>query len=319
MLHRIYKKNDINKDKYIGVGGHLEKDESPDECLVREIFEETGCHVEKFSCRGTVTFVSGRGLTEYMWLYTANGFKGELKACDEGELKWVKKDEVWDLELWPGDRIFFRLLAQNSPYFSLKLVYDSSDNFKSAFLNGRELELFDIYDENGNSLNRVEERGVVHTIGLYHKTVHIWIVRKIDDRYEVLLQKRSQNKDSHPGSYDISSAGHITAGDEPLPSAIRELKEELGILAFPEDLTFIGSLTGGFDAVFNNRPFKDKEISMIYLYNRSVNENELVLQPDEVDSVKWFSLDDCLNDMEGFRNCLRKEELLLLKRMLKIQ
>ena len=142
MLHRVKKEHDINKDKWIGIGGHFEKDESPEECLAREVKEETGCSLRKSDLRGIVTFVSGDGVTEYMFLYTASGLIGELTECDEGVLEWLPKDRLWNMDLWDGDRVFLRLLAQKSPFFSLKLIYDGNDRFTAAVLNGKKMELF---------------------------------------------------------------------------------------------------------------------------------------------------------------------------------
>lgn len=136
MLHRVKKEHDINKDKWIGIGGHFEKDESPEECLAREVKEETGCSLRKSDLRGIVTFVSGDGVTEYMFLYTASGLIGELTECDEGVLEWVDKKEIYDLNLWEGDRIFLRLLDERRNFFSLKLVYDGNGNLISAVLDG---------------------------------------------------------------------------------------------------------------------------------------------------------------------------------------
>lgn len=124
MLHRVVKENDLNRDKWIGIGGHLEEGESPDECLRREVREETGCDVVEPRFRGLVTFVSDAWGTEYMCLYTASGLRGELRACDEGVLEWVEKSRLDLLNLWEGDRIFFRLLDENAPFFSLKLRYE---------------------------------------------------------------------------------------------------------------------------------------------------------------------------------------------------
>lgn len=141
MLHRTVKKNDVNKDKWIGVGGHFEQDESPEECLLREVKEETGYTLTSYRYRGIVTFVSGSGVTEYMSLFTADGFEGEPCACDEGELEWVEKNKIGELNLWEGDKIFFRLLEEDRDFFSLKLVYDGKDGLVYAALNGRELEV----------------------------------------------------------------------------------------------------------------------------------------------------------------------------------
>ena len=139
MLHRTVKKNDVNKDKWIGVGGHFEQDESPEECLLREVKEETGYTLTSWRFRGLVTFVSGDGVTEYMCLYTADGFTGDPVSCDEGELAWVKKDQIEDLNIWEGDKIFLRLLLEEREFFSLKLVYDGGGRLLSAVLDGKEI------------------------------------------------------------------------------------------------------------------------------------------------------------------------------------
>lgn len=141
MLHRTVKKNDVNKDKWIGVGGHFEADESPEECLLREVREETGYTLTSYRFRGLVTFISGTGVTEYMSLFTADGFTGEPIACTEGNLVWVDKREVLNLNIWEGDKIFFRLLEEETEFFSLKLVYDGKDMLVSASLNGMPMEL----------------------------------------------------------------------------------------------------------------------------------------------------------------------------------
>ena len=138
MLHRTVKKNDVNKDKWIGVGGHFEQDESPEECLLREVKEETGYTLTSWRFRGLVTFVSGDGVTEYMCLYTADGFTGDPVSCDEGELAWVKKDQIEDLNIWEGDKIFLRLREERE-FFSLKLVYDGGGRLLSAVLDGKEI------------------------------------------------------------------------------------------------------------------------------------------------------------------------------------
>lgn len=140
MLHRVVKKNDINKDKWIGVGGHFEAGESPEECVLREAKEETGYTLTSYRYRGLVTFVSGNGEIEYMSLFTADGFEGESIDCDEGVLEWVPIEKVGELNLWEGDKIFFRLLAQEVPFFSLKLVYDGKGTLETAALNGRPME-----------------------------------------------------------------------------------------------------------------------------------------------------------------------------------
>ena len=124
MMHRTKKEKDINKDKWIGIGGHFEYGESPDECLLREVDEETGLTLTSYTARGVITFIYGENVVEYMHLYTADGFTGEIHECDECELVWVPKEKVMELPIWEGDKIFFRLLNERKDFFSLKLVYD---------------------------------------------------------------------------------------------------------------------------------------------------------------------------------------------------
>ncbi len=135
MLHRVKKENDINRDKWIGVGGKFEQDESPDECLLREVREETGLTLMSWRYRGIVTFVNTKCASEYMHLFTSDDYEGEIKQCDEGVLEWIDRKKLYDLTLWEGDKIFLRLLESDEPFFSLKLSYDG-DELISAVLNG---------------------------------------------------------------------------------------------------------------------------------------------------------------------------------------
>lgn len=135
MLHRVKKQNDINKDKWIGIGGKFEGEESPDECLLREAKEETGLTLTSWRCRGVVTFLNEGSFGEYMYLFTADGFEGELTECNEGELQWVKRDFLDRLPKWEGDQIFLDLLWQDAPFFLLKLRY-RDDHLLEAVLNG---------------------------------------------------------------------------------------------------------------------------------------------------------------------------------------
>ena len=319
MLHRTVKKNDVNKDKWIGVGGHFEQDESPEECVLREVREETGYTLTSWRFRGIVTFVSGNGVTEYMHLFTADGFTGEAVECDEGQLEWVAVDDVPKLNIWAGDKIFFRLLAEEAPFFSLKLVYDGHDKLVSASLNGKEMELFDLLDEDGRPNGIVQERGVVHWEGSLHGTVHIWITRETESGTEVLLQKRSANKDSNPGCLDISSAGHMQAGAGVMESALRELQEELGIEAAPEDLEFIGTHKAGYEKEFYGRMFRDRELMHVFLYNRPVEIEKLHLQEEEVESVQWVPLEELKNMVyeRSVRSCIYQSEFDIMSGYLK--
>ena len=140
MLHRVSKKNDINKDKWIGIGGHFQVNESPEDCLLREAKEETGLTLTSYKFRGIVTFITdGIPEAEYMHLYTADQFEGEMISCDEGTLEWVPKEKIYDLNLWEGDIIFHRLLDEDAPFFSLKLSYQG-DKLVEAILDGKRIK-----------------------------------------------------------------------------------------------------------------------------------------------------------------------------------
>ena len=136
MLHRTKRERDINKDKWIGVGGKFEKDESPEDCMRRETLEETGLTVTDWRYRGIVTFVSDSAEGEYMHVFTATDYTGDIKECDEGELEWIEKSALLGLPIWEGDKIFLRLLDTDAPFFSLKLRYEGN-RLTEAVLNGK--------------------------------------------------------------------------------------------------------------------------------------------------------------------------------------
>ena len=138
MLYRNKKKNDPNAGKWIGIGGKFEDGESPDECLLREVREETGLTLLSWELRGIVTFVSDEWETEYMFLYTSDDWSGKLSVCDEGQLAWKQKSEIDSLSMWEGDKIFLRLLQDKRDFFSLKLSYEGQ-KLISAVLNGKVL------------------------------------------------------------------------------------------------------------------------------------------------------------------------------------
>ncbi len=322
MLHRVSKKNDVNKDKWIGIGGHFEEGESPEECLLREAKEETNLTLTSWKFRGIVTFVADGWPPEYMCLYTADGFEGEMSSCNEGTLEWVPKQEVMKLNLWEGDKIFLKLLAEDAPFFSMKLMYQG-DVLTHASIDGRQLELFDVCDENGSPTGRVTERSVAHGAGVMHRTAHIWVVRRnADGCWDLLLQRRSAEKESFPLCYDTSAAGHVIAGDSWEESAHRELLEELGIDAKPEELGYAGFFdTGDIVKEFNGHPFHDREISAVFVYREEIDAALLQLQKEEVDSVRWIGYEECRAQVEqGNENfCIHEREMELLGQYLGIR
>lgn len=123
MLHRIKKENDINKDKWIGVGGHFEKNETPEECVIREVKEETGYLMEDYKLRAVITFIADDHEAEYMYLFTCDKFSGEPIECNEGKLEWIEKDAISNLNIWEGDKIFLNKIANDYQFFTLKLEY----------------------------------------------------------------------------------------------------------------------------------------------------------------------------------------------------
>ena len=153
-------------------------------------------------------------------------------------------------------------------------------------------EIFDIVDENGMPTGETITRAEAHEKGVRHRTAHIWLVRNRDGKNEVLLQKRALNKDSFPGRYDTSSAGHIQAGDEPLESALRELAEELGVAAKPDELEFVDTFQIQYEKEFHGKVFRDNEIAFVYIYKCNMEADQFTIQKEELDSVAWFDLEE---------------------------
>ena len=178
------------------------------------------------------------------------------------------------------------------------------------------MEYLDVCDKYGIPTGAVVERGRAHREGIRHRTAHVWILRQRAGRTEILLQKRSRNKDSFPGLYDTSSAGHVPAGDEPLASALRELEEELGLHAEAEDLHFIGTTENVYERRFHGALFRDNEYCRVYVYTRPVETSALRLQPDEVERVDWFDLEAVRSEIGHSRErfCVPRESLNLLRR-----
>ena len=181
------------------------------------------------------------------------------------------------------------------------------------------MEYLDIVDEIGQPTGETVPRDSAHRDGIRHRTAHVWVVRKTDDGYEILLQKRSMEKESFPGLYDTSSAGHIPAGEEPLSSALRELSEELGIEAKSEQLVFAGTFRIRYEKTFHGRPFKDNEVTSVFVYTQPVDINTLVLQKSEVDEVRWFCLDEVWKEIQHSRErfCVPTAGLAVLREHLK--
>ena len=178
------------------------------------------------------------------------------------------------------------------------------------------MEWFDIVDENGLPTGKTVEREEAHARGIRHRTAHVWLLRRREGRLQILLQKRSEEKDSFPGCYDISSAGHIPAGVDFIPSALRELEEELGVTAQAEDLHLCGRRTIHYEAIFHNKPFVDEQISNVYILWLDKEPEEFTLQEEEVTEVRWFDFDACRCAVaEGtMPNCIEMEELDMLQK-----
>lgn len=176
------------------------------------------------------------------------------------------------------------------------------------------MERLDIVDEAGNPTGETIEREQAHARGVRHRTSHVWIARRREGQIQILLQKRSLNKDSHPGEYDISSAGHIPAGVDFVPSALRELQEELDVSASADQLILCGQRHFTFDSVFHGKPFHDNQISNIYLLWLDQDESEFTVQESEISSVRWMNYGDCLYGVEHdtFPHCIYPEELRII-------
>lgn len=183
------------------------------------------------------------------------------------------------------------------------------------------MEFFDIVDDNGNPTGKTIDRATAHREGYPHRTAHVWIVRRKQGHIEILLQKRCAQKDSFPGCYDISSAGHIPAGVDYVPSALRELKEELGLEIRPEELQECGIKRLKIETQFYGEPFRDHQISKVFLLWRDMEVSEFRLQKEEIDSVMWMDFEACKEavskntypDCEDFPNCIDLCELQMLE------
>lgn len=179
-------------------------------------------------------------------------------------------------------------------------------------------EFLDIVDEDGQPTGEIIDRETAHAKGILHRTSHVWLARRKNGKIQILLQKRAKHKSSFPGCYDISSAGHIPAGDSYEISALRELEEELGVKADEKDLIYCGDRKVIWDDVFFGKPFHDRQISRVFLLWLDREESKFTLQESEVDSVLWMDFDQCYEGVQNdlFENCIVQEELEILKRAL---
>lgn len=177
-------------------------------------------------------------------------------------------------------------------------------------------EYFDIVDINGNPTGETIERNIAHAKGIWHRTSHVWLVRVKNSKLQILLQKRTMTKDSFPGCYDISSAGHIPAGVDFVSSALRELEEELGLVAMPKELVFCGDRKIITDDIFHGKEFHDRQYSRVFILWCDKAETEFKLQPEEIDSVKWLDFDICIEAVKAnnFPHCIDVEELLMVQK-----
>ncbi len=178
------------------------------------------------------------------------------------------------------------------------------------------MEYLDLVDEQGRPTGEIVSRTEAHAKKLPHRTSHVWLLRKKDGVLQILLQKRSDDKDAYPGCYDISSAGHIPAGQDYIPSALRELKEELGVEVAAQDLIYCGQRHILFDQVFHGKPFHDNQYTNVYLLWLDRDADELQLQREEVAEVCWLDFTDCLEQVRtnAIPHCIYMEELEMVAR-----
>lgn len=181
------------------------------------------------------------------------------------------------------------------------------------------MEYLDIVDTSGQPTGAIISRDEAHRNGILHRTAHVWVIRRSGRGFDILLQRRSEEKESFPGMFDTSSAGHIPVGVEPLPSAIRELWEELGIAASPEELEYAGVFRIQYEKPFHGRMFRDNEVTSVYVYDRPVDISSLTLQSSEVSEVRWFDLEEVWTEIQtsSERFCVPSAGLNVLRTYLK--
>lgn len=215
----------------------------------------------------------------------------------------------------PQSRDSGRKVCEDHPVIRLTAEHLPTDHLSQ----GTRMEYLDLCDENGLPTGTVVSRPEAHALGLRHRTAHVWILRQIQGRCQILLQKRSMKKESFPGLYDASAAGHIAAGDEPRTAMLRELAEELGIYAKPEQLIPLGKFSCQYEEIFQGTLFRDNEVRWAFLYTEFVNTENLQLQSEEVERVDWFDLQEVREEIRHSRDriCVTETGLDLLLSYLK--
>lgn len=202
----------------------------------------------------------------------------------------------------------------------MKQMYNIDNPVKQDAENGfcriyDKQEMLDIVDENGEPTGETVERTLAHSQGIRHRTAHVWLLRRRESRVEILVQKRSEDKDSFPGCYDISSAGHIPAGVDYISSALRELKEELGEDAVPEELHFCGIRHIRYEETFYGKRFRDNQVSKVFILWRDKEPEAFTLQQEEVEEIRWFDFDRLFDLIEenAIPHCIMLEELKMIR------
>ncbi len=235
-----------------------------------------------------------------------------------GDRKYSTFDDPCNIALWsyslgfyhPEDGNWMEFLETPPkifPWTEFQFLFNGVENYQD--------EMLDVVDDFGVPTGEKIERRLAHSLGIQHRTAHVWIIRKRAGQLQVLLQKRSLIKDSYPGCYDISSAGHIPAGCEYIPSALRELKEELGYIAEPGQLIYCGQRRFEIKEIFHNKVFHDRQVSNVYLIWINQEERDFILQQEEVSSVQWFDFDNCIRQVSTneIPHCIYLEELNMVK------
>ena len=317
MMLRNKKRSDPNEGKWIGVGGKLEAGETPMECARREIREETGLVATEMIHFGDVYFYSDVWEEEIMRLFLVKRFEGRLTRCDEGELHWIDKSEIFDLNLWDGDRIFLQYLINGRRFDEMRLSY-KGDRLCGCSVDGSEQELIDVYNRDGSPAGYVASRDFVHWKGLWHSTAHVWLTcRNEQGKPMLLLQLRAAGKRLYPSHWDTSAAGHIPAGEDVLNAAVREIGEELGIHPSAGELTCVGMIPVTYDDD-DGEGYHDREFCHIYLLRTQPRLSGLTLQASEVERVMWMDFDGVAQAVKNnsLRHCLHMDELALIRPLL---